>query len=236
LIDSIPPVISQNPDRDKSADKNQSILLINNLGNPASDDDMTIVQSWWDGQVSLEHVTCKTNIPEREIKRASLPCVAIILHESNTQYKALFDSGACVSAIDSTLVKELGCHEDPCNGNMHVANGKTFSINSKVRLKCSVGDQTGWISFIVVDNLSHDLILGNDFITVWKVISSIHDGTYHFYGSNREFKFLYKGIKDSCNTLKCQFHASEMLSIDTYSIGNTADDKSNSTHKCFTVH
>ena len=187
---------------------------MNNLRLPANDDDMDIIQNWWDGKVSLDYASCKTNIPEEKLLKSSLSCVKIFLHESETQFKALLDSGAGVSTINQTLVNQLGCTEEPFDGSIRLADGKVVNVQSKVRLRCSVGDQTGWITFVVMNGLSHDIILGNDFITLWKIITSAFDGTYRFHGSNQVFRFLYTGNSKECNNINMETSTKETKPAD----------------------
>src|SRR6266478_299129 len=164
-----------------------------------TDDNIKLVKKWWDGQAQIGDVSAETTISLCNLQRASLPCMRIMLHESKTQEKGLFDSGAGASVISQALVDKLGCKLESCENSIRVANKKSIPIKNQVRLKCSVGDQTGTIVFLVADELSHNIILGNDFITLWKVIPSIHKGTFTFENSNQEFRFMYNGlIYDDC--------------------------------------
>src|SRR6266404_8591008 len=169
-------------------------LMLNYFDVDTTDDNIKIVKRWWDGQCPVSDVSAKTTISLCNLQNSSLPCMRIMLHESKTQEKGLFDSGAGASVISQALVDKLGCKMETCENSIRVANKKSIPIKNQVRLKCSVGDQTGTIVFLVVPELSHNIILGNDFITLWKVIPSIYKGTYTFAGSNQDYKFLYNGL------------------------------------------
>src|SRR6267143_3776911 len=174
-------------------------LMLNYFDVDTTDDNIKIVKRWWDGQCPVSDVSAKTTISLCNLQSSSLPCMRIMLHESKTQEKGLFDSGAGASVISQALIDKLGCKMESCENSIRVANKKSIPIKNQVILKCSVGDQTGTIVFLVVPELSHNIILGNDFITLWKVIPSIHKGTYTFEGSNQEFRFMYNGlIYDDC--------------------------------------
>ena len=152
-------------------------LMLNYFEVDPTSDNINIVKQWWDGQVQISDVCNQTTIPLCNLQRTSLPCMRIMLHESKTQEKGLFDSGAGASVISQALVDKLGCKMETCENSIRVADKKSIAISNKVRLKCSIGDQTGTIVFLVAPELSHNIILGNDFITLWKIIiPSIHKG------------------------------------------------------------
>src|SRR6266404_4974383 len=177
--------------------------MLNYFDVSPTDDNIKLVKKWWDGQAQIGDVSAETTISLCNLQRASLPCMRIMLHESKTQEKGLFDSGAGASVISRALVDKLGCKMETCENSIRVANKKSIAISNKVRLKCSIGDQTGTIVFLVAPELSHNIILGNDFITLWKVIPSIHKGTFTFENSNQEFRFLYNGLTyNECCTIE----------------------------------
>src|SRR6266404_2378495 len=191
--------------------------MLNYFDVSPTDDNIKLVKKWWDGQAQIGDVSAETTISLCNLQRASLPCMRIMLHESKTQEKGLFDSGAGASVISQALVDKLGCKLEPCDSSIRVADKKSIAIKNKVRLKCSVGDQTGTIVFLVADELSHNIILGNDFITLWKVIPSIHKGTFTFEGSKMEYKFLYNGLTyhDCCVLEDLRRLLPELLSMNS---------------------
>jgi len=117
--------------------------MLNHFDVDPTNENLNIVKKWWDGQAQISDVSAETTISLCNLQRASLPCMRIMLHESKTQEKGLFDSGAGASVISQALVDKLGCKLEPCDSSIRVADKKSIAIKNKVRLKCSVGDQTG---------------------------------------------------------------------------------------------
>src|SRR6267143_461658 len=190
-VTSTTPVNQTNPERDKESEEDRITELLNHFDVVNSKDNMVLIKSFWDGEITVEDAASQINVNASELKKSALPCVALTFEKNDKTIKALFDSGAGISLINSSIVDKLNVPVETCQLTLRLANNKTCNVTKKVYLNCIVGDKIGTIQFLVTDELSYDAMLGNDFINSWKVETYSHRGMYSFEDSDKEFPFVY---------------------------------------------
>src|SRR6266404_2103549 len=190
-INTVNQVPQINPERDKETEEDRITELLNHFDLVNTTTNVSLIKSFWDGENTIEEVASQINVNASELQRAALPCVALTFEENNNTIKALFDSGAGVSLIKSTVLNSLHASVESCNLTLRLANNKTTNVTKKASINCIVGDKIGTITFLVADELSYDAMLGNDFINAWKVEPCFHKGTYTFADSEHDFPFVY---------------------------------------------
>src|SRR6266478_5640773 len=190
-INAVNQVPQINPERDKETEEDRITELLNHFDLVNTSTNVNLIKCFWDGEQTIEEVASQINVNASELQRAALPCVALTFEENNKTIKALFDSGAGISLIKSTVLNSLHVSVESCNLTLRLANNKTTNVTKKANVNCIVGDKIGTITFLVADELSYDAMLGNDFINAWKVEPCFHKGTYTFADSEHEFPFVY---------------------------------------------
>ncbi|KAG0436863.1 UBA domain-containing protein Mud1 [Dictyocoela muelleri] len=106
------------------------------------------------------------------IKLYTLPYIFFNLLDGHI-VKALVDSGASFSFINSNICRKLNLFPSKCKPiTIKVANGNTCNINEKVELRIYLSDidETIKLQTFVLNGLNEEMVLGNDFINQNEII------------------------------------------------------------------
>ena len=92
---------------------------------------------------------------------------SVIIRIGRRQFRALVDTGAEVSVMNTRVYRAL--HPKPQLKNrdiiLQTANGSPLKIDGQTRLDVKIGNQCISHKFIVVNNLNRNIILGRDWLT-----------------------------------------------------------------------
>ena len=124
-INTVNQVPQINPERDKETEEDRITELLNHFDLVNTTTNVSLIKSFWDGENTIDEVASQINVNASELQRAALPCVALTFEENNNTIKALFDSGAGVSLIKSTVLNSLHASVESCNLTLRLANNKT---------------------------------------------------------------------------------------------------------------
>ncbi|CAF4938207.1 unnamed protein product, partial [Rotaria socialis] len=99
--------------------------------------------------------------PENIDERLFISCMI-----DNHKYKSLMDSGAEICLIDIKNVRKNHNINNIVDSGINVSGiGGSVKVHGKINLKVNVGNEkTVSQSFVIVDDLANDLLLGADFI------------------------------------------------------------------------
>ncbi|RVE40270.1 hypothetical protein evm_015080 [Chilo suppressalis] len=80
------------------------------------------------------------------------------------KFVGLIDSGAAVSVVSKDTVNRIHQRIDESDMKLKAVDGKELSVIGKVNLKLLIDNVLFIHDFLVVENISHNLILGQDFL------------------------------------------------------------------------
>ena len=113
----------------------------------------------------------------------------------NTKFiTALIDSGARLSVLRATLLPRLKLHpsalghDDPTF--LVGANGSRIPVLGKILLPVKLQGLLVPFEFLVAETLTHELLLGHDFLTETKALINYADSSITFYDNMVELKLI----------------------------------------------
>lgn len=79
---------------------------------------------------------------------------------------AIYDTGANISVIDSSLLKKIKVKMEKSKGTKKIAmaDGSASTIVGRAKINCSIGSMTKPISFLVMKKMRYEIIIGLDTI------------------------------------------------------------------------
>jgi len=109
----------------------------------------------------------------------------VLLKINNRLVKTLVDTGANFSCVSTKFITSLRLQnmmvQSPDYKRLYTADGKTMKVNGTILLTLNIHGLLVPFTFYVLEHLSHNLIMGVDFLTRTKANIDMATGVITFY-------------------------------------------------------
>lgn len=130
----------------------------------------------------------KLHSPNKKVigyTNSPVPMLKVVIGNKNCQLEALLDSGACCEIMSKqlyeSLVKKKDCSKlHSCDGNLIAANNEKLNILGYCYTKLRVSNFTWKVKFVVITDISCDLVLGTPFISKTKLLLDLSNNCCYF--------------------------------------------------------